>query len=397
VPGISSVSISPATPSVQAGGTIQFSATVTCAAAGCNQNVIWTSSAGTVSASGLLSAPASGNATITVTSVQDPTKSASTTVTVISSAASLVSISVTPSTVSVSPGGAEQFVATGLYSDGSTANLTSAVTWNTSSASVATVSSGGMVAIQGMGNATISAGISGSATLIGASSVTGTGASTSSTLPSGLLLHWTFDTANISGTTVVDVSGNNQNGIISGSSVSVTGELGQALQFNGSNSSVATSNGAPLAGNLTVTCWINTTNTSRSEAIITKYDAAGSGTGYIFRTDPAGHLEMVFGGVNGGSISTPAVDTAIVNDGKWHHVAAVITLSQSVQFYVDGQPTSSVPVSIFAGGGASAFTVGVNPYTGFGTYFTGIIDDVQAYNRALGPSEISSVYSWNGN
>jgi hypothetical protein len=255
-----------------------------------------------------------------------------------------------------------------------------------------------MVSIQGVGNATISAGIVGSATLTAQASVTGTPPTTSSTaLPSGLLLRWAFDTANSSGNTVTDVSGNNQNGIITGSAAVVPGELGQALQFNGLNSSVATTNGAPLTGNLTLAAWIKTTNKVRAEGITSKYDAAGSGTGYIFRTDPAGHLELVFGGMNGGSLNAPAVDTAIINDGQWHHVAAVITLNQSVQFYVDGKPTAYVPVSVFAGGGGSAFTVGVNPYTGFGNYFTGTIDEVQAYNRALSPSEVSTVYSWKGN
>lgn len=54
----------------------------------------------------------------------------------------LVSIAITPSPLSVLPGDTVQLTATGTYSDSSTLNLTSAVTWSTSNSNIATVSSG---------------------------------------------------------------------------------------------------------------------------------------------------------------------------------------------------------------------------------------------------------------
>jgi hypothetical protein len=191
---------------------------------------------------------------------------------------------------------------------------------------------------------------------------------------------------------VTDQSGSKLNGTIYGSVSVVTGQDGQALQFNGSNSFVQNYSAAPLNNNLTLSAWINTTNTTRWEAIIARYNAAGPGTGYIFRTDPNGHLEVVFGGYNGGSISSPAVDTAIINDGRWHQVAAVITIGQGVQFYVDGNATAIIPTQIFAADGGT-FNVGVNSYSPFGNYFTGSIDTVEVYNRALAATELATVYS----
>ena len=296
--------------------------------------------------------------TVTVTSVQDGTKSASTTVSVTTASPSLVSVSVAPTTVNTAPGATQQFSAMGHYSDGSTADLTSAVTWNTSTPGVAAVNNSGMVSVQGVGSATITAGIMGSATLTGQSSVSSSTLAASTSLPGGLILHWTFDTSSISGNTVADSSGQNHTGMINGTPVGVAGKLGQAFQFNGANSSINTAGGAPFTGDLTLAAWIKTTNSSRIEGLISKYDAAGSGTGYILRTDSAGHLEVVFGGLNGGSVSTPALDTAVINDGQWHHVAAVITVNQSVQFYVDGNPTVHVPVSISPRDSTSYFTVG---------------------------------------
>jgi uncharacterized protein YjdB len=56
------------------------------------------------------------------------------------SAATLVSLSVTPGSASVAQGGTRQLTATGTYSDGSTQNLTSTVTWSSSALGVASVS-----------------------------------------------------------------------------------------------------------------------------------------------------------------------------------------------------------------------------------------------------------------
>ena len=56
---------------------------------------------------------------------------------------SLVSIAVTPASPSIAKGLTEQFTATGTYSDGSTADLTSQVTWASATAAVATITSAG--------------------------------------------------------------------------------------------------------------------------------------------------------------------------------------------------------------------------------------------------------------
>lgn len=78
------VSVSPTTATINTGATQQFSATVTGTT---NTSVTWTASAGTVSTSGLYTAPATvGTYTVTATSQADGTKKASATVNVTSSA-----------------------------------------------------------------------------------------------------------------------------------------------------------------------------------------------------------------------------------------------------------------------------------------------------------------------
>lgn len=84
----------------------------------------------------------------------------------------LSSIAITPAGQTVLVNSTQQMVATGTWSDGSTANITSAVAWSTDNSLIATIISGtngGVASTVGSGTATITAtlfGVSGTTTLI---------------------------------------------------------------------------------------------------------------------------------------------------------------------------------------------------------------------------------------
>ena len=79
--------------------------------------------------------------------------------------ATLVSIEVTPTNSSIANGLSTALQATGIYTDSTTHDLTSAVTWNSSAASVASISNlpgaNGLATTAGPGSATITASLSG--------------------------------------------------------------------------------------------------------------------------------------------------------------------------------------------------------------------------------------------
>lgn len=86
-----------------------------------------------------------------------------------SGAPTLASISVAPVNASISVGFTRLFTALGLYTDGSTANITSSVTWTSSTPAVATINTTGLATGVTTGTTTITAAsgtISGSATLM---------------------------------------------------------------------------------------------------------------------------------------------------------------------------------------------------------------------------------------
>ncbi len=126
--------------------------------------VTWTSSATTVAdissgitTSGLVTSHAAGSTNITAT--LGPVSSAPVGLSV--TAATLVSIGITPGAASIALGTGEQLTATGVYTDNSTQDLTAAATWASSSAAVVSVSnatgSSGLATALTVGSTTITA------------------------------------------------------------------------------------------------------------------------------------------------------------------------------------------------------------------------------------------------
>src|SRR5262249_20129150 len=72
-------------------------------------------------------------------------------------AATLTSIALTPLGPTIAKGQTQQFTATGTYSDGTTANLSSQVTWSSGTQSVATISGTGLATGVGVGSSAITA------------------------------------------------------------------------------------------------------------------------------------------------------------------------------------------------------------------------------------------------
>ena len=165
---LTAIAVTPASPSINVGATQQFTATGTYSD-GTTKNLTatanWisvTSSVATINTSGLATAVAAGTSSITATS---GAVVGSTTLTV---ANPLVSIAVTPPTVTLAPVAQQQFTATGKYADGTTQNITSTVTWASSAPTVAAINPAGLAVAVAPGTTTISATlgtISGTATL----------------------------------------------------------------------------------------------------------------------------------------------------------------------------------------------------------------------------------------
>jgi hypothetical protein len=109
-----------------------------------------------LSATGLAASEAAGNTGVTA-SLNNISASSQISV----SPAALVSITVRSKDVVAPLGASEQFAATGTYTDGSTADLTSVASWTSSAPGVISINAMGTAATRAVGNASITAGFSG--------------------------------------------------------------------------------------------------------------------------------------------------------------------------------------------------------------------------------------------
>ena len=160
-PALVSLAVTPATSSLALGLSQQYQAVGTYTD-GSSQNltssVSWyavPSTSASVNSTGLVTSLGRGNVQITAVYGGFSGISALTV-----GMPNLVSITVTPSAASVSVGSSQQFVAVGKYSDGSTQDITTSVSWASSSGTVSTVSTTGLATTLAAGNATITASFS---------------------------------------------------------------------------------------------------------------------------------------------------------------------------------------------------------------------------------------------
>ena len=155
VPTLVSIQVAPATPSITVKGTQQFTATGTYSDGSTKTlSANWLSSAGsvaTINVSGLATAVSAGTTTISASS---GSVTGTTTLTVTNP---LVSIAVAPVSVTIAVKGQQAYTATGTYADGTSQQLTSGVTWNSSNTAVAAINTAGLAVAQAVGTTTITA------------------------------------------------------------------------------------------------------------------------------------------------------------------------------------------------------------------------------------------------
>jgi hypothetical protein len=191
-----------------------------------------------------------------------------------------------------------------------------------------------------------------------------------------------------------DSVGTNNGTLINGTYAN--GVVGQAFSFNGSSSYVSIPDSSLMdsfVNSITIELWMKSnqlTDNSDWKGIVTK----GNSSWWLQASSRANTVYVAFAGVS------PKIDmygTRNVNDGQWHHVAAVYD-GTNMFLYVDctldvSQPATgsiaqnNIPVCL--GANAQAWT---GSGVGTGYFFNGLIDEASIYNRALTASEVRADY-----
>jgi len=225
----------------------------------------------------------------------------------------------------------------------------------------------------------------------------GSGADGGSGSGGGPIAHWKLDDG--AGTTAIDSEGGHD-GTLTNGPVWVAGQLGGALDFDGSNDYVDLTSDAELDdvfdGGATVAMWIYPRSWGKSDngRILDKASqVSGDRDGWMIALrgeTPAVQFAQGFTGVRGfwrSQEGTVALDT-------WTHVAVVYdasSVANDAEIYLNG--VSQSPLVEIAPTGSIATDAGIalrmgNYAQDTSRTFDGIIDDVRIYDRMLSPEEI---------
>lgn len=229
-----------------------------------------------------------------------------------------------------------------------------------------------------------------------------------------LLVHYTFDE------TADDASGNGNNGIITGTSEYVTGEIGSALLLDGDGGVTLPAHNMNMdAGEGAVSLWVNCTEPASIYTVFwagtpgTDTDPLSMGGGFGPEMEMHVHLEQAATNIweggevsffaiadpntfihsdpeKGGPAGNVPVNPTLVGDSAWHHIAAtwgdgIVTLYidnvlmwDTTAYYDLGYDLDSIFLGRMGNGGRT---------------FIGAIDDARVYAEPLDEDEISDLFN----
>ncbi|MHC4487732.1 MAG: LamG-like jellyroll fold domain-containing protein [Planctomycetota bacterium] len=195
-------------------------------------------------------------------------------------------------------------------------------------------------------------------------------------LPPELVAYWKLDEAegNIAHDSIGLIDG-----ICNGEPVwqPTSGQVNGALQLDGIDDYVITDPVLnPADGDFSVFAWIK--GGAPGQTVISQTDGAN-----WLLADPAeGKLMTGLQGIGRGG-NAPIVSGTVITDGNWHHVGFVWDGSDRILYADDAEVAKDTQPSLE--GSAGGLYIGAGNNLEPGSFFSGLIDDVRIYDRAIIP------------
>ena len=207
-----------------------------------------------------------------------------------------------------------------------------------------------------------------------------------STLGNGLVAHYLFNG------NAKDESGNGHNGKVFGARLVADRHKndGKAYNFDGTDDYINLGNDDDFnfgKSDFSLSLWFQTSVNQPSIYLIGKYNdllrpAYGVGTGFV--TDAYAFVAET------SSVAEVRGNVNLAN-GVWRHLTAVCDRDTWLTVYVDGLIVGSVDAISESGAISSEANLIIGAIES-GQYFSGKIDDVRIYNRALFDDEVKALY-----
>jgi N,N-dimethylformamidase beta subunit-like protein/uncharacterized protein DUF4082/concanavalin A-like lectin/glucanase superfamily protein/fibronectin type III domain protein/BACON domain-containing protein/Big-like domain-containing protein len=201
--------------------------------------------------------------------------------------------------------------------------------------------------------------------------------------PPNLIGAWGFDEA--TGATATDASGRAHAGTINGATRVSGGRYGGALSFDGVNDlvTVADTNALDLTNGMTLEAWIQPTAVGAAWRTVLIKEQPGNLIYALYAGDgagrPASHIFTTADRGISGTTATPV--------GTWTHLAATYD-GANLRLYVNGTQVATRAQTGNIRASTGALRIGGNNV--WAEWFSGLIDEVRIYNRALTAAEIQT-------
>src|SRR5205085_1380378 len=186
------------------------------------------------------------------------------------------------------------------------------------------------------------------------------------------------------GSTTADLSGKGNNGSTN-ATWSTAGKYGKALTFDGNGTwvNVPDSNSLDLTVAMTLEAWVNPAALGGWRTVILK--EAGADEVYsLYANDDVSRPNSSIRINNG---YNTVLGSSILPLNTWSYLSSTYD-GAALRLYVNGTLIRSTPVSGNIQVSNGALKIGGNSI--WGEFFTGLIDEVRIYNRALAQSEIQT-------
>ena len=223
----------------------------------------------------------------------------------------------------------------------------------------------------------------------------------------GLVSYWTFDQKDIAGGTVKDVWGENDGKIVGDPKV-VEGQVGEALEFDGSDDYVNLTNLGDFGekvGASTFEAWVKTSFKKDWTTLFKVLDQGcnmawaidvnrSAKAGFPFAADIVHYYVRQKSAAGCNAI---AVEIEFpLSDGKWHHIVfAIVDPGESeVSLYMDGEPQEIIvgdakKLDTFIPFVEPVYIGAANNRGKVERHFPGLIDEVRIYDRPLTAGEVT--------
>ncbi len=212
-------------------------------------------------------------------------------------------------------------------------------------------------------------------------------------LNNGLIGHWGLDET--TGTTAADLSGNGNDGAMTGgldaTTDSVNGAVDSALNFDGISDYIQVTNDAVLnnvsSGEVSISAWVHISDTGVTQRFISKYDIAGGAgsVNYTLWVDSSDEFKFCTGECNPAQISSaPAIYD------QWVHLVGIHDGTNTTLYVNNIAQTSAVTPNPPADSNWDLF---IATKSDLSEFMNGKIDDIRIYNRALSVTEIGDLYN----